>query len=128
GIAEDPPAGDAVEGQQPDRRVVPAGGDVGQGGQGVAAGAVGGGEDGGVVALHEPRQPTLGHLGDALQRPVAEVGAGHEADLFAAAAAEAQRVGEGEAGEGGGVVAGVGRGAEPVEVDVEGGGVVEGVD
>ena len=67
-------------------------------------------------------------MGHAQQRPVVEVGAGHEPDLLAAAAAEAERVGEGEADEGLGVGPGGGRGVEPVEVHVEGGGVVEAVD
>ena len=61
-------------------------------------------------------------------RPVGEVGAGHEADLFAAAAAEAERVGHGEADEGLRVVPRRRRGPEPVQVHVEGRGVVEGVD
>ena len=122
GLAEDAPAGDAVEGHQPQRRPVV------EGGEGVAAGGVGGFEDGGVVAVHEPGQAALGDVRHAQQRPVGEVRAGHEADLFAAAAAEAQRVGEGEADEGLRVDPGGEGGVEPVEVDVEGRGVVEGQD
>ena len=51
--------------------------------------------------VHE--HPTLGDLGHAEEGAVVEAGAGHETDLFAAAALEAERVGEGEAGEGPGV-------------------------
>ena len=61
-------------------------------------------------------------------RPVVEVGAGHEADLFAAAAAEAERVGQGEAGEGLRVGPGLRGAPSRCEVHVEGGGVVEEMD
>ena len=55
-----------------------------------------------------------------------EVGAGDEADLLlAAAAAEPERMGEGEAGERLGVGAASGGRVEPLEVDVERGPVVE---
>ncbi len=60
---------------------------------------------------------------------VGEVGLADEAHVvLAAAAAEAERVGEGEAGERGGVVVDGFRGVEALEVDIERGAVVEAQD
>ena len=46
-----------------------------------------------LVALHEPGEPALRHLGDAAERALVEVGLGDEADLLLAAAAARCRAG-----------------------------------
>ena len=80
-VAQNPAAGDAIEGHEAD------GGARAERGQRRHAGGVGGGEDGVVVALHEPGQAALRHLGDALQRALVEVGVADEADLLLAVVA-----------------------------------------
>ena len=94
-----------------------------------AAGGVGRAQHRVAVALHEPGDRALRHLGDAAERAVLEVGLADEADVvLAAAAAEAERVGEREARERGRVGVRLGGRVEPLEVDVQRGPVVERVD
>ena len=95
---------------------------------GLACG-VGGVQDGVGVALHEPRDRALRHLGVRAERAVLEVGVADEAHVvLAGAAAEPERVGAREAGEVGGVGGADSGTSRRSQVDVERGPVVERVD
>src|SRR5437899_1490796 len=92
-ISEHPAPCDAVEGQYAQRRasVEP--------GERVTAGGVGRLQHGFGVALHDPDQPALRDLRDAVQRALGEVGPADKTHLplLAGAAAQPERVGEREA-------------------------------
>src|SRR6202140_2003083 len=120
-VAEHTPARDAVERQEPKRR--PSGKTRDR----LGTGSIGSHQHRVPVALHDPGQSALGNLGDAADGAVLEIRLGDEAHLLTAAPAEAERVGEREAGEGCRVGAHVVWRLQALQVDVQRRSVVEGV-